>query len=86
MCKILKEYENKNFSPAYTDPDYFERLHEQYHYLKMYYSGKIGLDQLYQCCGGNCLLNSCHWCNDNCDKCDIEGNCKECYKRCINQK
>lgn len=93
--QILKEYENMSFNMCSNCED-IEQLQYDYELIKKYFEGKITFDDLMFEVDGDCPPNSCYWCNDNCDKCDLEseiedimirgGDCFECWRRCLEQE
>lgn len=86
---ILDFYEQESYSINSNSTD-LDLTKEDYELIKKYFNKEIDFDKLIQEVN-NCPLNSCYWCNNNCEECDIkkiskgdiETNCRECWKRSL---
>ena len=80
--KILREYENAIYDiyNNLSDMNFYKRSYKE---IKHYIDKEISFEELYSVVDGSCPLNSCYWCNDNCNECDVKGNCKECWRKAI---
>lgn len=95
MKKILQKYKNMTFD-IFSDASDIDDCRSAYNNIQLYYKGIISFEELMVKVDSICPPNSCNWCNDNCDKCDIAerdqhnnikgGNCEECWKRCLEQE
>ena len=87
--KILKDYEDLVFD-INTNAGYISEVQEQYSNIKRYIDGHITLESLAYHTSG-CPINSCFWCNNDCDKCDLyekyddDNRCTECWRRCLEE-
>lgn len=86
---ILDFYEQESYSINSSSTE-LDLTKEDYELIKKYVNNEIDFNKLIQEVN-NCPLNSCYWCNDNCEECDIkkinkgdiETDCRECWKRCL---
>lgn len=91
--EILSMYRGKRYF-INTDIETIQEDQMVYENLVEYYDGKMSFDQLMEHVGDCCPANSCHWCNDNCAKCDLhsdrcsldeDNKCRICWQRCLNK-
>lgn len=91
--EILSMYKRKRYFIT-TDIETIQEDQMIYENLVKYYDRIISFDQLMEQVGDCCPINSCHWCNDICDNCDLHykkcsmddnERCKICWQRCLNK-
>lgn len=89
--QILKMYEDMKFTINDDSGDFID-CQIAYEAVKEYLEGKIDFNKLMIEVENICPPNSCFWCNNDCDKCDLKekydptirgGNCRECWDRCL---
>lgn len=91
--EILELYKNKKYD-VMTSVETIQEDKEVYEALTKYFAKEISFDKFMEYVDSYCPDNSCHWCNDNCDKCDLHPDkcevddverCRICWQRCLNK-
>lgn len=85
---IVMELENMKFD-IHSSVSNIEDMKNIYEHVEQYLKGEITIEEIVSNC--TCPPNNCHWCNNDCEKCDIKKlqrneRCIECWKRCLEQR
>lgn len=85
MSNILKIYENMKFD-IHSSPEELELRQEQYKLIKKAFNGEITLEEFLSNDNieGTCPINMHCQCSD-CEECDINGDCKKCWERSLDE-
>lgn len=85
--EILRMYEEKRYDIS-SDWIMIDNDKDVYDALVKYFNKETSFEKLMKEIDGCCPPNSCHWCTDCCDNCDLRNinmplKCEICWKRCL---